>query len=214
MLERPMMRDAFRAELRGRLLEEAVVLLAPRPRRSLFSAWLRPALAAAVIAVVALGSATSVAASSLPGDALYGVKRGAEEVRLALAFDDLARMQLLAELADRRLSELAEIARQRPTAARTATSEYAQAVERFTNALDKLRDADSGAKGAMAQELADAARQKHIAVLGALKPFLSPDAHPALDEVIEKERAGETEKQGGQGGGKPSNLPAPPSFQR
>jgi hypothetical protein len=205
------MRDSFRAQLRAHLLEEAAVALGRR-RSEPRLRWLRPALLAAAIAIVALGGATSAAASSLPGDALYGLKRGAEDVRLALAFDDLARMQLLSELADRRLDELAEIARQRPAAAATATTEYAKAVQLFTKAVDELRDADSGDKRAMAEALAEAARDKHTAVLNALKTNLPPEAQPALDEMIEQERARETEWQGGaKGGGKPSSPPGRPS---
>jgi uncharacterized protein DUF5667 len=207
ILERPVMRDAFRAELRAHLLEEAVVALGRR-RSEPRLGWLRPALAAAAIAIVALGGATSAAGSSLPGDALYGLKRGAEDVRLALAFDDLARMRLLSELADRRLDELAEIARLRPAAAPTATVAYADAVKQFTTALEKLREADSGEMRAMAQALADAARDKHIAVLNALKPSLPAETQPAVDKVIEQERAGETE---GQGGGRPASPPGRPA---
>ncbi len=139
VLERPVMREQFRKELRGRLMSEAAVVLAPRPSWFSFPAILRPAFAAAAILVLVLAGATSAAASSLPGDALYVVKRTSEDVQVALTFDDVTRMQLLARLADRRLEELAEIATQRPSSAPTATQEYADAVERFANALDDLR---------------------------------------------------------------------------
>jgi len=143
LLERPVLREQFRKELRGRLMSEAVVALAPRPGRFSFPAILRPALAAAAILVLVSAGATSAAASSLPGDPLYAVKRASEDVRLALTFDDVARTQLLSDLTDRRLEELAEIAKRRPSSAPTATQEYADAVNNFADALDKLRDADS-----------------------------------------------------------------------
>ena len=117
VLERPVMREQFRKELRGRLMSEAAVVLAPRPSWFSFPAILRPAFAAAAILVLVLAGATSAAASSLPGDALYVVKRTSEDVQVALTFDDVTRMQLLARLADRRLEELAEIATQRPSSA-------------------------------------------------------------------------------------------------
>src|SRR5439155_66059 len=83
----------------------------------------RGALAAAAILVRVLAGATTAAASSRPGDALYSLKRASEDVRLALTFDDVARTQLLSELTDRRLEELAEIPKSRPASAPTATQE-------------------------------------------------------------------------------------------
>src|SRR5436853_4698152 len=137
VLDRPVMREQFRKELRGRLMSEAAVVLAPRPSWFSFPAILRPALAAAAILVLVLAGATSAAASSLPGDPLYGVKRASEDVQLALTFDDEARMQLLSDLTDRRLAELAEIANERPGSAPTATAEYSDAVDKFADAVDK-----------------------------------------------------------------------------
>jgi len=55
VLERPVMREQFRKELRGRLMSEAAVVLAPRPSWFSFPAILRPAFAAAAILVLVLG---------------------------------------------------------------------------------------------------------------------------------------------------------------
>lgn len=216
-LERPVMRDQFRKELRGRLMSEAVVVLAPHPSRFSFPAMLRPALAAAAILVLVLAGATSAAASSLPGDPLYAVKRASEDVRLALTFDDVARTQLLSELTDRRLEELAEVAKHRPSSAPTATQEYADAVNNFANALDKLRAADSADKRNAAQALAEAARAKHKAVLDEVKNQLPADAQPDVQKVNddEQERTSPSNDpgRGGQGstGGRPSNAPPKPT---
>src|SRR5256886_9960272 len=97
VLERPVLREQFRKELRGRLMSEAAVVLAPRPSWFSFPAILRPAFAAAAILVLVLAGATSAAASSLPGDALYVVKRTSEDVQVALTFDEVARMELRSE---------------------------------------------------------------------------------------------------------------------
>ena len=217
LLERPVMREQFRKELRGRLMSEAVVALAPRPSRFSFPAMLRPALAAAAILVLVLAGATSAAASSLPGDALYSLKRASEDVRLALTFDDVARTQLLSELTDRRLEELAELAKSRPASAPTATQEYADAVNSFANALDELRSADSEDKRSAAQSLAAAARAKHKAVLDAVKEQLPADAQADVQKVNddEQERTAPANDpgRGGQGGtgGRPSNAPPKPT---
>jgi hypothetical protein len=216
-LERPVMRDQFRKELRGRLMSEAVVALAPRPSRFSFPAMLRPALAAAAILVLVLAGATSAAASSLPGDPLYAVKRATEDVRLALTFDDVARTRLLSELTDRRLEELAEIAKNRPASAPTATQEYADAVNNFADALDNLRAADSEDKRNAAQALAEAARAKHKAVLDEVKDQLpasdQADVQKVNDNEQERTSPANDPSRGGQGstGGRPSNAPPKPT---
>src|SRR5213592_4831331 len=173
-LERPVMRRKFRKELRARLMSEAAEVLAPRPQRQwLFAtAWLRPALAAAVLAVLVVVGATSAAASSLPGDPLYGVKRASEDVQVALTFDDVARMQLLSDLTDRRLAELAEIAKERPSSAPTATAEYSDAVDK-----------------------------KHKVVLDAVRDRLPENAQPEVQRVIEKEEQRTTSDPGRSGTG-------------
>jgi uncharacterized protein DUF5667 len=218
LLERPVMREQFRKELRGRVMSEAVVVLAPQRRRFSLAMILRPALAAAAILVLISAGATSAAASSLPGDALYAVKRAGEDVRLALTFDDVARTQLLSELTDRRLEELAEIAKRRPSSAPTATQEYADAVNNFANALDRLREADSEDKRNAAQALAEAARAKHKAVLDAVKDQLPAEAQSDVQKVNDDEQErtspsnnGRGGGQGGTGGGRPSNAPPKPT---
>jgi hypothetical protein len=207
------MREQFRKELRGRLMSEAVVALAPTRGRFSFPLVLRPAFAAAAILLIVLAGATSAAASSLPGDPLYAVKRATEDVRLALTFDDVSRTQLLSELTDRRLEELAEIVKRRPASAPTATQEYADAVSNFANALDDLRAADSADKRAAAQALAAAAREKHKAVLDSVKDQLPAEAQPDVQKVNDDEQqrtspSNNAGKGGGQGGGRPSNVPA------
>jgi hypothetical protein len=210
LLERPVMREQFRKELRGRLMSEAVVVLAKRPSRFSFPMLLRSALATAGVLVLVFAGATSAAASSLPGDALYTVKRAGEDVRLALTFDDVARMHLLSELTDRRLEELAEISNRRPSSAPTATQEYADAVNAFADAVDKLRAADSEDKRNLAQSLDEAARAKHKAVLDAVKDQLPADARPDIQKVIddEQERTSPADTPG-RGDGRPSNAPKP-----
>jgi hypothetical protein len=208
-LERPVVRDQFRKELRGRLMSEAVLVLAPRRGRFSFPALLRPALAAAAILLIVVAGATNAAASSLPGEPLYAVKRVTEDVQLALTFDDVARMELLSRLTDRRLAELAEIAKNRPSSATTATQEYADAVERFADALDDLREATSEQKRDAAQALAEEARAKHKAVLDQVKGQLPAADQTDVQNVIEREEQ-RTSPSGNPGrGGRPTPRPTP-----
>jgi hypothetical protein len=184
VLERPVMREQFRKELRGRLMSEAVVVLAPRPSWFSFPAILRPALAVAAILVLVLAGATNAAASSLPGDALYGVKR---------------------------TTELAQVANQRPSSAPTATQEYADAVERFANALDDLRNADNEDNRNAAQTLAEAAQAKHKAVLDAVKDRLPAGEQPEVQKVIDREEQRTSPSDNSGRPGRPSNVPAKPT---
>ena len=196
-------------------MSEAVVVLAKKPSRFSFPTLVRPALAAMAVLVLVLAGATSAAASSIPGDALYGVKRATEDVRLALTFDPLARTQLLSEMTDRRLEELAEIAKRRPSSAPAATQEYADAVERFENALDDLHDAVSEDKRAAAQALPRPPRENK-AVLDAVKDRLSEEDQTDVQKVIDREEEHTSPSnpgsgQGGSVGGRPSSAPAKPT---
>src|SRR5437588_833356 len=80
-----------------------------------------------------------------------------------LTFDDVPRIGLLSDIADRRLAELSEATRERPAAAPTASAEYAAAVERFAKAVETLQAAPSDEKRDAADDAADAAQAKHNA---------------------------------------------------
>ena len=205
LLARPVMREAFRKQLRSRVMVEAAVVFAPDRRRSPFLMWLRPAFApafaAALVTIVAMAGATSAAASSLPGDPAFGWKRAAEDLRVALTFDDVVRVRLLADLADRRLAELAEVVRQHPSAAPAATAEFAGAADRIADAVGELRESDGDSKRVAALALAEAARSKHIELLDSLKPKLPVEAQPSLQRVIEKEKQRATDADRNRRGG-------------
>jgi len=138
--------SAFKRALRAQLMAQAPSVLSPRETTwtrvtggLLQGGFLRPAMVAAVIALLVVGGAGKAAADSLPGDAAFSLKVAAEQVQLAFALDDTTRLSLLAEEADHRLAELAEAVSARPSAAPTATDAYAAAVARFTSAVDALR---------------------------------------------------------------------------
>lgn len=180
------MRDEFRRELRARLMREAAVTLAPKRRENAWTAWLRPALAVTLAALVLIAGAGS-AAGSVPGDVTFALKRAVEEVRVALTFDEVERVRVLAELTDQRLSELEKVAN-RDDKAPTASEEYALAVTRFRQAVDALQQAAPQDKSELAQDVADAAREKHEAVLEQLKGRLSEKAKDSVERAIGEER--------------------------
>jgi hypothetical protein len=207
-LPEPRMRDEFRRELRARLMHEAAVTLVPKRRDTAWTTWLRPALAVGLAALVVIVGAGSAAAGSVPGDVTFGLKRAVEEVRVALTFDDVERVRVLADIADQRLTELEEVAG-RDDRAPTASDEYARAVTRFREAVDALQQAAPGDEGNKAQGVADAARDKHEIVLEQLKGRLSGDAKDSVERAIEEERKDtpNTKEKKDQGDGSPGSLP-------
>jgi colicin import membrane protein len=186
-LPEPRIRDEFRRELRARLMREAAVVLVPKRRETAWTAWLRPALAVGLATLVLAFGAGSAAAGSVPGDVTFGLKRAIEEVRVALTFDDVERVRVLAEIADQRLTELERVA-SRDDKAPTASEAYADAVARFRAAVDALQEAAPEDKRELAQDVADAARDKHEFLLERLKERLSEKAKDSVDRAIEEER--------------------------
>lgn len=188
---RPKLRDEFRSELRARLLTEAQTALAPKRgtawgRGTAWASWLRPALAVGLAAIVLLAGAGTAAADSLPGDPGFALKRAVEDLEVALTFDDVQRVQLLAQLSDRRLAELQKVA-EHGDKAPTASEEYAAAIARFRAAVDALKDAAPQDKADRAQDVADAAREKHDAVLDAIEDRVPEKARAALERARETE---------------------------
>ena len=184
----PKMRDEFRAELRASLMREAVAALAPRPRGT---AWviLRPALGVGLAAVLLIAGAGTAAAGSLPGDPTFPLKKAFENIQVTLTLDDVERVELLGQLADRRLAELQVIVeRADESKAPTASEEFAAAVARFRAAVDAIQRAAPAEKSGRVQELVDAARGKHEAVLDEVQQKLDdPAARDAIERAKDQE---------------------------
>ena len=184
----PKMRDEFRNELRARLMTEAVTALAPRPRPTPWAFW-RPAITVGLASVVLASGATVAAAGSLPGDPAFGLKRAAEDIQVSLTFDDVQRVQLLAQLADRRVQDLQKVAElQREESTPAAAEEVAQAVARFRAAVDAVQQAAPVDKSDAVQNLVDAAREKHEAVLDRVQQNVENEkAREAIDRARDEE---------------------------
>jgi hypothetical protein len=119
-----------RAARRARTRREASPLSAARRRAGIVSA-------AALVMMVALASTgVFLSRDALPGDALYGVKRVAEQVGLALTFDDEARAQRQLELAALRLDELSRLVARNEQAAADANL-LAQTISEFGTATSE-----------------------------------------------------------------------------
>ena len=217
-VEHPRARGKFRADLRRALVATATSEWStPRtPAASGRFAWLatsplaapRYALAFAVM-VLAIFSASGVAAaSSLPGDPTYSLKVAYEQVELALATDDAAKVEVLARQADRRLDELNRVAASRPDQAPTASDSYRETVARFEAAVLALRSAKAGDREDRAVDVAVTAAEKHIAVLEAIRArHETPGLDNALQQAQDLERKAKDKKKADDAKDEDGNAP-------
>jgi len=170
-------RPGFRSDLRSRLLTQVGPVATAR-RSTPWWAIRIPRFALAGVAVVAMlfGGTGLAAAGSLPGEPLFEVKRAAEELALALAFDDEARVQRLADQASARLAELRRA---------DGPGQSAAALE-SARALGRLAEAQrAGATDAPASENAADAREQAEAVLRDLEQKLPAEAANGIRRAIE-----------------------------
>lgn len=154
--EGPGLDAARRARIR-RIVLAAAVARQPRPSDravGLLTMLAAPApyvvrfLAAVICAVGLLAGATVASADSLPDDPLYGVKRAAEQLRLALAVAPEDRASVELSLAEHRLSEAERLAaRGGESGALIATSAYAA---HLASAAAELSQVDAVAPRAVA----------------------------------------------------------------
>lgn len=218
---------ALRGQLRSSLL--AAPLVSPRRASSGLArlGWLRPALAAAVILALLAGAGGSAAASSLPGDPAFALKRAAEQVQVALAPDDLARLDTLVAQTDHRLGDLETATATRQSAIAPATDEYLAAVAREDAALATVSAKPASAVRDAAIGRTSAASADHIAMLQSLASRLPDAAQHGIQRAIEAQQAVHGKSGNAPGrpaapgnspsgsgtpgtGGRPSNLPVTP----
>lgn len=113
-LEVPGPEPAFKLRTRNLMLASAARRrAATRPARGWFQ---RPVFRLATALALSLtlvgGGLIAASAQSLPGNPLYGVKRGAEQVQLALTLEPAANARLRLDVAHRRLVEAQQLGSQ------------------------------------------------------------------------------------------------------
>ena len=195
-VEHPKARAAFGVELRKALVATAQSeWSAPKAqtRRAPFAlpglVPLRYALAVAVMVLAVVSAGGVAAASSLPGDPAYTLKLAYEQIELAVAGDDAAKVEVLARQADRRLDELNKVAGSRPEQAPTAADAYRDTVAKFEAAVLALKGAAPEDKEAAAVDVAITAAEKHVAVLEAIKArHDTEDVDSALQQAKDLEQ--------------------------
>ncbi len=192
----------FRARLHAELLAAPVAFAAP-PRRL---GWWRHAVAAAVAVAVALGGSGVAAASSLPGEPAFVLKRAFEELELTLAPDDTARVSLALAIAERRLSDLRRV-NVRPDLAEAAAAAYGEAVARAGTQVDRLRSAPSTPARDEALERARDAGTRAVEQLHRLGETLPLPAQQGIERAIERHE--EQRERDGSPAGAPGETPKP-----
>lgn len=212
----------MRRDLRGALLAAPVTATAPAgtawtmrlaPRTS-WLVRLRPVLAVLVVLAVLAGGAGTAAAGSLPGDPAFGLKRAVEDVQVAVAPDDTARLELLITQTERRLDELEALASRRSSAVGVATDEYVAALARVEQMLATVSTEPATSARDAAIDRARTAAAAHVARLESLAGTLPDAAQPGIQRAIDAGNgigSRETVPPGRPSeSGKPSELPSAP----
>ena len=143
----------------------------------------RHAFMAAVITLFIMTSTlvgvTRAAANSLPDEALYSVKLAAEQVQLALAADDAARVQLHLAFAQERIREL-----QAATAAGRDGQRALAQLPRHTESVRHYVDTLSPDRQLSYEtQLSSVAKQAQAAI-EAIAPQLSPDNRRIAEQIV------------------------------
>lgn len=184
----PPPRAAFKAAARWRLLHRLprLPVHAPSPLRPAMGMLRRLAVAtASVLLAFSLGTAgvAYAAQEAIPGDTLYGVKRGIETARYSLTDNPQSQAALLSDLAAERMREIQALADDGRDALLASTlSDYVQTLDRLQAVADTL-PADLQQQ-VLAQ--ASARVQQHEQVLGRLLGQVPGQAAPAIEQAIER----------------------------
>ena len=72
--------------------------------------WAQAAVGVLFAIMISGGALVAASGNSLPGQALYGVKLAAEQVRMGFTFSESAKSELSADLANRRVAEIVTLA--------------------------------------------------------------------------------------------------------
>jgi hypothetical protein len=163
--------------------------------------WIRTAALVAVTTMVVVCASglgvTSASAQALPGDALYPMKQGLEEISLTFSMSAVGDVALLADFADDRLAEVEELA------AKDREADLVSGLDNYDNTLSRL-DAAMEQLPSDSPQLDDirARLAWHTEVLLTLRDRLPEQARPALERAVEHsqksmERVGKLQKNQG-----------------
>ena len=157
---------------------------------------LRPAYAIAGLALtlgLTFGTGAAYAAeSTLPGDALYPVKRSLEEVRLALSVTAAGDAALAASFTDRRLAEVETLTE------RGRWDDVDQALQAYATSVDDLVRLQAMVTDPGRSADIEAQLSRHLEVLERVQSKAPDPAQPALLQALERAGRGRPEAGGRQ----------------
>jgi hypothetical protein len=176
-----------------------------KPRRFLLP---RPALALLSLALVLMLLASgigvaSVSADALPGDTLYSVKRGVEELRLFLTIRPDKDAELLLAFTTERLQEIEDLLEANPS---QDLSFVLQEYESMLSQLLEIAQEEDVLENPNTIELINRGISHHEEVLQSVLEKAPPAAQDGLENAIESSSHGKSVIQTIQEGGNPSDL--------
>lgn len=210
---------ARREELRRSLLTEVNTARADRARQTARRSPRQPRLAwrtlrtfgtAAAVVVIALGATTGIiqaADSAGPGDALYGVDRAAEKIRLRLAANPENAAKLRLSFAAERLDEISHALQDGNfEAAGTAESAYGEEISALENLIGEL---DESTQPTLADQVNAELTRHQERLTELLESENMPEAaRKGLENALEASAHGI--EMSSQHSNKPDKTPGPP----
>jgi len=151
-----------------------------------YAGWLKAATIAiaAILAISILGAGTAYASQgSIPGDTLYPVKLGTEQVQRVLTTNDVEGVNLELKFADTRLEEMESVARKRPGEIPVAVTGYERSLDMAIARAEEVKN--SGAPAGVLETVAMAI-SSHLFVLDELEdsvPEVSRDSIGSAREI-------------------------------
>jgi len=152
----------------------------PTPHVKRLSMSMASVVIAVVLALSALGAGTAYASqASLPGDTLYPVKLGTEQVIMTLSGDDAARAERALSFADKRIREMEALAQKgRSQDLEVAAEQYDHALNMTLNMIEQA--ADRGLPTENITALVAEATARHFLVLDEVWDMVPEEARAAI----------------------------------
>lgn len=146
---------------------------------------------AIVLALLAAGGGTAFASqTSLPGDTLYPVKLGTEQLRMMLPGEDIVKVERALIFADRRVQEMVALAeKERVGHLVLAVDRYEDAIRELPGRMERTRDGELDG-GNIAATVGNVTAN-HLAVLDGVYDRLPDEARAAVARAREASLTGQ-----------------------